>query len=77
VEIHIGIVQSMREIEVELAEDADRDQLMKDVEKALANDEVLWFTDRKGRRVAVPAARVSYVEFGSLASERVVGFGTA
>jgi hypothetical protein len=38
---------------------------------------VLWLTDRKGRRVGVPASRIAYVEFGTPASERVVGFGTA
>jgi hypothetical protein len=38
---------------------------------------VLWLTDRKGRRVGVPAARIAYVEFGTPASERVVGFGTS
>lgn len=76
-EIRIGIVQSMRELEIDLADDADRDQVMKDVELALAGDQVLWLTDRKGRRVGVPAARVAYVEFGTLASERVVGFGNS
>ena len=34
-EIRIGIVQSMKEIEVELPEDAKREQVMKEVETAL------------------------------------------
>ena len=76
-EIRIGIVQSMRELEVELPEDADQEKVMADVEAALAADQVMWLTDRKGRRVGVPAARVAYVEFGPSGSERVVGFGTA
>lgn len=76
-DIRIGIVQSMKEIEVELAEDADRNQVMGEVEAALGGDKVLWLTDRKGRRVGVPAARIAYVEFATPASERVVGFGTA
>ena len=76
-EIRIGIVQSMKEIDVELADDADRDALGAQVEAALSNDQVLWLTDRKGRRVGVPAARIAYVEFGTPARERVVGFGTA
>jgi hypothetical protein len=38
---------------------------------------VLWLTDRKGRRVGVPASRIAYVELGTPASERVVGFGAA
>ena len=34
-EIRIGIVQSMKEIDVELPEDADREKVMKEVEAAL------------------------------------------
>jgi hypothetical protein len=76
-DIRIGIVQSMKEIEIELPEDAKRDKVMKEVETALSGDAVLWLTDRKGRRVGVPASRIAYVEFGTPASERIVGFGTA
>ena len=76
-DIRIGIVQSMKEIDVELPSDADRDQVMQDVEAALGSDQVLWLTDRKGRRVGVPAARIAYVELGTPASDRVVGFGAA
>ncbi|MHB2027348.1 MAG: DUF3107 domain-containing protein [Acidimicrobiales bacterium] len=76
-DIRIGIVQSMKEIDVELPDDADRDQIMREVEAALGSDSVLWLTDRKGRRVGVPAERIAYVELGRSASERVVGFGAA
>jgi hypothetical protein len=76
-DIRIGIVQSMKEIDVELPSDADRDQVIKDVEAALGSDQVLWLTDRKGRRVGVPASRIAYVELGTPASDRVVGFGAA
>ena len=75
-EIRIGIVQSMKELSVELPEGTDRDGVEKDVEAALEGDKVLWLTDRKGRRVGVPASRVAYVEFSTV-SERSVGFGTA
>ncbi|MDE2282313.1 MAG: DUF3107 domain-containing protein [Actinomycetales bacterium] len=75
-DIRIGIVQSMRELEVELADDADRDQIMAEVEAALGAETVLWLTDRKGRRLGVPSARIAYVEFGTPV-DRVVGFGAA
>jgi len=75
-EIRIGIVQSMKELSVELAEGADRDAIMKDVEAALTGDSLLWLTDRKGRRVGVPAQRIAYVEFSTV-TERNVGFGAA
>jgi len=35
----------------------------------------LWLTDKKGRTLGVPAARISYVEMAAT-SERVVGFGS-
>jgi hypothetical protein len=76
-DIRIGIVQSMKELDVELPEDANRDKIMKEVEAVLGSDKVLWLTDRKGRRVGVPASRIAYIEFATPASERIVGFGTA
>lgn len=76
-EVRIGIVQSMKEIEVLLPEDAKREKVMKEIETALGEDAVLWLTDRKGRRVGVPAARIAYVELGTSSSERIVGFGSA
>jgi hypothetical protein len=75
VDVRIGIVQTVKELEVELEDDADREAVMAEIEEALKNDSVLWLTDRKGRRVAVPAAKVAYVEVGAPSSERRVGFG--
>ena len=76
-DIRIGIVQSMKEIEIELPEDVQRDQVMADVEAALGGVTVLWLTDRKGRRVGVPATRIAYVELGTPTNDRIVGFGAA
>jgi hypothetical protein len=76
VDVRIGITQTPKELEVELADDADRDKVVADIEKLLkAGDGVLWLTDKKGRRVGVPVAKVAYVEVGAPASERRVGFG--
>ena len=74
-DVRIGIVQTAKELEIELEEDADRSAVMADIEAALSNETVLWLTDRKGRRVAVPAAKVAYVEVGAPSSDRRVGFG--
>lgn len=75
-DVRIGIVQSVKELEVELGEDVDREVIMSDIEEALQNPEgVLWLTDRKGRRVAVPVAKIAYIEVGAPVSERRVGFG--
>jgi hypothetical protein len=76
VDVRIGITQSPKEIEVEMPDDAERDQVVADIEKLLdTGDGVLWLTDRKGRRVGIPVVKIAYVEVGAPASERRVGFG--
>lgn len=75
-ELRIGVTQSPKEIEVDLGDDGDPEVVTKLVESALSGEVgVLWLTDRKGRRVGVPAAKLAYVEIGSPADERRVGFG--
>jgi len=76
VDVRIGIVQSIKELEVELGDDSERETVMAEIEESLSKPEgVLWLTDRRGRRVAVPVAKIAYVEVGAPASERRVGFG--
>jgi hypothetical protein len=76
VDVKIGVTYTPKEIEVELAEDADRDQLIKEIDEALAREgSVLWLTDRRGRRVGVPVGKVAYVEIGGPMDDRKVGFG--
>ena len=65
----------MKELEIDLADDTDRDAVTAQVEAALNAETVLWLTDRKGRRVGIPSNRIAYVEFGVPANERRVGFG--
>ena len=75
-DVRIGILQSAKELEIELTEEVDRDEVIGSIESALSKaDGVLWLTDRKGRRVAVPVAKVAYVEVGAPVNERRVGFG--
>ena len=75
-DVRIGIVQSMKELDIELPDDADRDKVLADIEEALGEEgRILWLTDRKGRRVGVPVAAVAYVEVGAPVAERRVGFG--
>lgn len=75
-DVRIGITQTPKEIEVELEDGADPKAVVADIEKSLAKETgVLWLTDRRGRRVAVPVAKVAYVEVGAPSSDRRVGFG--
>ncbi len=77
-DVRIGVVQSPKEIELELPEGADAGQITAQVEEALGSETgILWLTDRKGRRVGVPAARIAYVELNTTSDERRVGFGAA
>ena len=77
-DVRIGIVQSMKELDVELPDDADRDKVLADIEEALGEEgRILWLTDRKGRQVGVPAAKVAYVELDPPTSDRRVGFGVS
>jgi hypothetical protein len=76
VDVRIGIVQSMKELDIELPDDADRDKVLADIEAALdEDDKILWLTDRKGRQVGVPVDKIAYVELDPPASDRRVGFG--
>jgi hypothetical protein len=62
VEVKIGVQHAQRELVVETGESAEA--IEKTVAEAVAGDGVLALTDSKGRRVLVPASRLSYVEIG-------------
>jgi len=77
VDVRIGITQVARELLVELADDTDRDALKGAVSAALAGaTDCLALTDRRGREVLVPSAKIAYVEVGVGEGERRMGFGT-
>jgi len=76
-DVRVGVTQTPKEIHVELADDTEQAAVVADVEAALAAESgVLWLTDRKGRRVGIPAGKVAYVEIGSPNEERRVGFAS-
>lgn len=75
-DVRIGVTQAPRELNIELAEDVDRDDLKSRVEAALAGvSDVLWITDKRGKDVAIPSAKIAYIELGSADSDRRIGFG--
>jgi len=79
VEIRIGITYSPKEIEIELADDAAGDALVTQISASVGEEgSMLWLTDKKGRRVGIPTAKLSYVEIGAPRSgDRRVGFSPA
>lgn len=75
-DLRIGVTQAPRELSIELADDADRDDLKARVEAALAGaSDVLWISDKRGKDIAVPSAKIAYVELGSADGDRRIGFG--
>ena len=76
-DVRIGIIHSARELDIDLPEGTEKADVVADVDKGLAQpDGVLWFTDKRGRRVAVPSAKVAFIEIGGEGEDRRVGFGT-
>jgi hypothetical protein len=75
VDVRIGVTYTAREIDVELPDDADRDAVKGAVEQALKGDEVLWLTDKRGRHVGIPSAKIAYVEIGGPDDAKRIGFG--
>ena len=73
-EIRIGVSQSVKEIDLDLGE-VDRAKVLADITKTLADDTaMLWLTDKKGKTIGVPSAKVAYIEVGAQSEERKVGF---
>jgi len=76
VDIRIGVTQSPRELVVELADEALPEDVRAHLARVLAGEElVLWLTDRKGKQIAVPFAKLAYVEVGAPDGSRRIGFG--
>jgi len=77
VDVRIGVTQAPRELTLELADDTDSDALRAQIDKAISEgDTVLWLTDRRGRQIAVPVAKLAYVEVGPSDGDRRIGFGS-
>ena len=74
-EIRIGVTYSPKEIEIEMADDEAGDALVEQISASVGEEgSMLWLTDKKGRRVGIPTAKLSYVEIGAPRSDRHVGF---
>ena len=74
-DVRIGLTQTPKELEVQLEDDADAGAVRSQVDAALSAGGTLWLTDRKGRQVGVPAEKLAYVEIGTPADGRRIGFG--
>ncbi len=76
-DVRIGITDSPQILDVEMAEDTDRQALKKLVEDSLGGlSPVLWLQDRKGKEVAVAAQQIAYVQINT-EDEQTIGFGAS
>ena len=74
--VRIGMIQSAKELELELPDD-DSEKVVKGISDSVAKEDgMLWLTDRKGRRVGVAVSKIAYVEVTSENEARRVGFST-
>jgi Protein of unknown function (DUF3107) len=75
VDVRIGVTQAPREITVEISDD-ERDAVTASIEAALAGAvDVLWLTDKKGKKVGIAATKIAYIEIGTTDGDRKMGFG--
>jgi hypothetical protein len=74
VEVKIGVQHAARELSV--STDQSPDAVLALLDSALKDESLFTLTDDKGRTVAVPAAKVAYLDFTSDVG-RKVGFGLA
>lgn len=75
-DLRIGIADSPQIVEVELAKEVDREDLKATLESAIKGEvAIVWVTDKKGREVAVPASKISFVDLSSADHDRKIGFG--
>lgn len=72
VRIGISTTDKLLEIEVE-----DAKKFQEEMERALAEGGLGWFTDSKGRTVGIPARSVAFIEMDDAGDSRTVGFGPA
>ena len=61
-EVKIGVQYAARELVVETDETADNVEKL--LAEAVSGSTLLTLTDQKGRKVFVPADRITYVEIG-------------
>ncbi len=74
-DVRVGIQYSSKEIEVDLGDGVDKDAVQKEIDKVLTNGTaVLWLTDKKGRKVGIPADKLAYIEIGAVGDSRRMGF---
>lgn len=72
--VRIGIRQTDKLVELEIE---DAEAFKTEIERAVDEGGLGWFTDSKGRTVGIPAAGVAFVEIEDAGDTHTVGFAPA
>lgn len=71
-EVRIGVQHAPREVSIDATQ--NRDEVLAAVRAATNGNDILELSDEQGRVIAVPIARIAYLEFDTEDTRRV-GFG--
>lgn len=73
-EVRIGVVHTPKELTIET--DGDAAAVIASIEAAVKSGEAfVWLEDGKGRKIGVPADKISYIEVKVDDASRKMGFG--
>ncbi len=72
--VRIGVAETSKVVELEVD---DVDSFKSELERAVSEGGLAWFTDTKGGDVAIPGRSVAFVEIEASESSQAVGFAPA
>jgi len=72
--VRIGISTTDKLLEIEIE---DPKEFRKEMERAVGEGGLGWFTDTRGRTVGIPARSVAFIEMEDTSDSQTVGFAPA
>ena len=74
--VRIGVTETPKELDIEMPDDTDAAALQAEIDSTLGTGAgTLWLTDKRGRQVGIPVARVGWVDIAAGDAESRIGFG--
>lgn len=75
-DVRIGLINTVREVELDLDDDTDTDAVKASIGAAVAEGNgLVWLEDRKGRQVGFVAEKIAYIDLGPVSGKGRIGFG--
>ena len=72
--VRIGILNTDKLVEIEIE---DAKAFKEEIERAVREGDLGWFTDSKGRSIGLPARNVAFIEIDDAEEPTTVGFAPA